>query len=359
MRHTLIIAEAGVNHNGSLDLAFQLVDAAVEAGADAIKFQTFKTEHLVTKLAQQADYQKKNLGEVSSQYEMLKKLELSYEEFRLLKQYCAEKDITFLSTPFDLESVDFLIQDLGLNLIKIPSGEITNAPYLYRIASQGVYIILSTGMSTKEEIHHALAFLAYGFSNNVDVSFDKVKRFYQTDEAKQLLKEKVRILHCTTEYPTPYGDVNLNAIDDMREEFQLEIGLSDHTEGIVVPIGAVAKGAKIIEKHFTLDKTLPGPDHKASLEPNELKEMVQSIRIIEMALGEKQKKPTHAELKNKEVARKSLVAAKSIKTGEAFTFDNLTVKRPGTGVEPYYYWDYIGQKAQKDFIEDEVLKNEA
>ncbi|MEK5323159.1 N-acetylneuraminate synthase [Aeribacillus sp. FSL M8-0254] len=356
MKQTFIIAEAGVNHNGSLTLAFQLVDAAEKAGANAIKFQTFKTEHLVTKSAQQAEYQKKNIGKSLSQYEMLKKLELSYEDFKKLKQYCDEKGIMFLSTPFDLESVDFLIQELKLNIIKIPSGEITNAPYLHKIALHGVDVILSTGMATKEEIHHALAFLAYGFAKKTDVSFDKVKRFYQTDEAKMILQEKVSILHCTTEYPTPYEDVHLNAMDDMEKEFHLSIGLSDHTEGIVVPIAAVAKGAKIIEKHFTLDKTLPGPDHKASLDPHELKEMIQSIRIIEKALGEKQKKPTQTELKNKEVARKSLVAAKSIKKGELFTFDNLTVKRPGTGIEPYYYWDYIGQKAGQDYEEDEVIK---
>ncbi|MBA2877262.1 N-acetylneuraminate synthase [Anoxybacillus kamchatkensis] len=356
MKGTMIIAEAGVNHNGSLDLAFQLVDAAVEAGADAIKFQTFKTEHLVTKSAQQAEYQKKNMGKSLSQYEMLKKLELSYEEFKKLKKYCDEKNIMFLSTPFDLESVDFLIKELKLSLIKIPSGEITNAPYLHKIAFHGVDVILSTGMATKEEIHHALAFLAYGFARKTDVSFVTVKNFYQTYEAKMLLEGKVRLLHCTTEYPTPYEDVHLNAMDDMREEFHLPVGLSDHTEGIVVPIAAVAKGATIIEKHFTLDKTLPGPDHKASLNPNELKEMVQSIRIVEKALGEKQKRPTQTELKNKEIARKSLVAAQAIRRGEKFTFNNLTVKRPGTGIKPYYYWDYIGKIAERNYGKDEVIE---
>ncbi|EMT45876.1 N-acetylneuraminate synthase [Anoxybacillus flavithermus] len=356
MKGTIIIAEAGVNHNGSLNLAFQLVDAAVEAGVDAVKFQTFRTEHLVTKSAQQAEYQKKNMGQSSSQYEMLKKLELSYEDFRKLKQYCDEKHIMFLSTPFDLESVDFLIQELKLNIIKIPSGEITNAPYLYKIASYGVDVILSTGMATKEEIHHALAFLAYGFAGKMDVSFAAVKHFYQTDEAKMLLGGKVILLHCTTEYPTPYEDVHLNAMDDMREEFHLPVGLSDHTEGIVIPIAAVAKGATIVEKHFTLDKTLPGPDHKASLNPNELKEMVQFIRIVETALGAKRKQPTRTEVKNKGVARKSLVAAQAIRKGEKFTFNNLTVKRPGTGIEPYYYWDYINKIAKRDYEEDEVIE---
>lgn len=355
MNNTFIIAEAGVNHNGSLDLALKLVDVAVQAGVDAIKFQTFKTEHLVTKSAQQAEYQKKNMKKASSQYDMLKKLELSYENFKIIKQYCDEKKIMFLSTPFDLESVDFLIRKLGINIIKIPSGEITNAPYLHKIASYGVNVILSTGMATKEEIHHALAFLAYGFAGKTDVTFTKVKNFYRTEEAKIFLQEKVSLLHCTTEYPVPYEDVNLRAMDDMREEFRLPVGLSDHTEGIVVPIAAVARGATIIEKHFTLNKTLPGPDHKASLSPNELKEMVQSIRIVEKALGEKQKRPTKTELKNKSVARKSLVASRAIKQGEIFTFDNLTVKRPGTGVEPYYYWDYIGKEVKRDYKEDEVI----
>jgi len=356
MPRTFIIAEAGVNHNGSMNLAFQLIDAAVEAGADAIKFQTFKTEHLVTKSAEQAEYQKKNIGKSSSQYEMLKQLELSYEEFKKLKQYCDEKNIMFLSTPFDLESVDFLIKELKLEIIKVPSGEITNAPYLHKIALHNVDVILSTGMAIKEEIHHALAFLAYGFAGRTDTSFTEVKRFYQTNEAKMLLQNRVSVLHCTTEYPTPYEDVNLNAMEDIMVEFNLAVGLSDHTEGIVVPIGAVARGAKIIEKHFTLDKSLPGPDHKASLDPNELKEMVRSIRIIEKALGEGQKKPTQTELKNKKVARKSLVAAKAIRRGEIFTFENLTVKRPGTGVEPYYYWDYIGKIAERDYKEDEVIE---
>jgi N-acetylneuraminate synthase len=356
MSKTFIIAEAGVNHNGSLDLAFQLVDEAVKADADAIKFQTFKTENLVTKTAKQAEYQEKNIGESTSQYDMLKRLELSYDDFKQLKQYCDEKNILFLSTPFDLESVDFLIQEIGMELVKIPSGEITNAPYLYRIASQGVKVIVSTGMATMQEIHNTLAFLAYGFAAKTNVSFEKVKEYYQTSEAKKLLEEKVSILHCTTEYPTPFEDINLNAMDSIREEFQLDVGLSDHSEGILVPTAAVARGATIIEKHFTLDKTLPGPDHKASLEPKELSEMIQSIRLIEKALGESQKQPTQVELKNKDAARKSLVAAKSIKKGESFTLESLVVKRPGTGISPYYYWDYLGQAAKEDYEEDEVIQ---
>lgn len=356
MTSTMIIAEAGVNHNGSLKLAYQLVDAAVDAGADAVKFQTYKTENLVTRGAKQAEYQEKNIGKSLSQFDMLKNLELSFQSFEKLKQYCDENKIMFLSTPFDFESVDFLIHKIGLKTIKIPSGEITNAPYLYKIASNGVDMILSTGMATVEEIHYSLAFIAYGLAKRKDISFEKVKKFYEKDEAKRLLQQKVKILHCTTEYPTPYEEVNLNAMDFLKEEFQLEVGLSDHSEGIVVPIAAVSKGAIIIEKHFTLDKTLSGPDHKASLNPAELKEMVQSIRIVEKALGKKRKEPTLSELKNINVSRKSLVAAKKINKGETFTVDNLTVKRPGTGINPCLYWDYLGKRVQKDYEEDEVIQ---
>lgn len=356
MVRTFIIAEAGVNHNGSLDLAFQLVDVAVAAGVDAVKFQTFKTENLVTQNAPQAQYQEKNIGTKSSQFEMLKNLELSYEEFRILKRYCDDKNIKFLSTPFDLESVDFLTKELGLTLIKIPSGEITNAPYLYKIASSGADMIVSTGMATVEEIHHSLAVLAYGLANKKDnISFADVCEFYQTIEAKRLLKEKVKILHCTTEYPTPYEEVNLNAMEMIRDEFLLDVGLSDHSKGILVPIAAVAKGALTIEKHFTIDKRLNGPDHKASLNPDELKEMVYSIRLIEKAMGRNKKEPTLSEIRNSRVVRKSLVAAKEIKKGEVFTVDNLTIKRPGTGIVPYLYWDYIGKVAEKGYERDELI----
>lgn len=356
MKKTFIIAEAGVNHNGSLEMAKQLVDVAVEAGADAVKFQTYKTENLVTKSAKQADYQKKNIGYSSTQFEMLKRLELSYEDFRQLKSYCDSKKIMFLSTPFDLESVDFLIDDLGINLIKIPSGEITNAPYLYKIASKNVKVVVSTGMATIDEIHLSLAFLAYGFAKKDDLSTENVKRFYQTEEANKLLAQKVQILHCTSEYPTPLDEINLNAIDALKEEYKLNVGLSDHSEGIIVSVAAVAKGASIIEKHFTLDKSLKGPDHRASLNPTELAKMIRYIRITEQALGQKIKVPTFSELKNKNIARKSLVAAKNIEKGEIFTKENLTVKRPGEGIEPYYYWDYIGKVATKEYMADEVIE---
>lgn len=353
---TYIIAEAGVNHNGSIYLAKQLVDAAKDSDADAIKFQTFKTENLVTKTAKQAEYQSKNIGETTSQFDMLKKLELSYMEFKEIQEYCDLKGIEFLSTPFDLESVDYLINQLKLQQMKVPSGEITNAPYLYKIASYGIKVILSTGMATLEEIHHALAFLAYGFANKKDITFSNVINFYQTDEAKSLLQDKVTILHCTSEYPAPFAELNLNALGHLKEVFSLEVGYSDHSEGILAPIAAVAKGAKIIEKHFTLDKELPGPDHKASLNPMELKEMIKAIRTIELALGNGIKAPTATEKKNKDVVRKSLVAAKPIKTGELFSLDNLTVKRPGIGIEPYYYWDYIGGIAKRDYEQDEVIQ---
>ncbi|WP_338778598.1 N-acetylneuraminate synthase [Metabacillus sp. FJAT-52054] len=355
IKQTTIIAEAGVNHNGSLKMAFQLVDAAAEAGADAIKFQTFQADQLVTKEAKQAAYQEKNMGETMSQYEMLKKLELSNDEFVQIQNYCQKRSITFLSTPFDLKSVDFLIQTLGLETIKIPSGELSNAPYLYRIASYNVKIILSTGMATMEEIHHALAFISYGLAKKAPVTLDSVNSFYKTKEAKMLLQEYVTILHCTTEYPTPIKDINLASIDYLRSETGLQAGLSDHSAGIIVPIAAVARGAVLIEKHFTLNKQLSGPDHKASLEPCELKEMIQSIRQVEIAIGTLGKNPSQIELENKKVARKSLVACKLINEGEEFTADNITVKRPGSGISPTLYWDYVGKKATKDYKEDELI----
>ncbi len=327
MKKVFIIAEAGVNHNGSLDLAKKLVDKAVEAGVDCIKFQTFKSENLVSMSAQMAEYQKENLGKDESQYKMLKELELSFREFKELKKYCEEKNIMFLSTPFDLESCDFL-NDLDMKIFKIPSGEITNLPYLRKINSFGKKVILSTGMANLNEIQDAL----------------------------NVLKDcEVSLLHCTTEYPCPYDNVNLNAIDTLRKEFKLEVGYSDHTQGIEVPIAAVAKGATIIEKHFTLDRNMEGPDHKASLEPNELKQMVTSIRNIEKAFGNGTKEPQKCEKKNIEIARKSIVAKINIKKGEIFTENNLTTKRPGSGISPMK-WDFIiGKTATKDYQEDELI----
>ncbi|MFJ8257658.1 N-acetylneuraminate synthase [Peribacillus asahii] len=354
--HTYIIAEAGVNHNGSFELACTLIDRAVESGADAVKFQTFKTENLVTKKAKQAAYQVKNIGEETSQFAMLKKLELSYDEFIQLKAYCDEKKIEFLSTPFDRESVDFLVDEIKMGTVKIPSGELTNSPFVHYIATKRKPIILSTGMATMEDIHESLSFIAYGLVYpDKPVKIKDVQQFYHTSEAKKWLKDYVTILHCTTEYPTPYTDINLKAMDYLKKELQVNIGLSDHSEGIYIPIAAVARGAQVIEKHFTISRLLPGPDHSASLEPDELTEMVKAIRIIEHSLGEDAKKPTLNEQRNQIATRKSLVTAKKMELGEIFTEENLTVKRPGNGMVPSQLWSLLGTKASKSYEEDELI----
>lgn len=356
MTKTFIIAEAGVNHNGSFFLAKQLVNAAKNAGVDAVKFQTFKAENLVTKSAHQADYQVDNIGETTSQFEMLKDLELTYEEFKLLKEYCDEQKIHFLSTPFDFESVDFLVDELNMDIVKIPSGELTNLPFLHYIATKGKKMIISTGMATMEEIHEALAFIAFGLAYpQNEVNEEDVKNYYAEEAAKKLLKRYVTVLHCTTEYPAPFESINLMAMHDIAKQTDLAVGFSDHSKGISVPIAAVAQGATVIEKHFTLDKTMPGPDHVASLNPNELKEMTKAIRQVEMSLGNGIKAPASVELKNKAVARKSLVALKPIKAGEPFTKENLGVKRPGNGIHPSMYWNYLNEVAKKNYNEDELI----
>ncbi|WP_313892589.1 N-acetylneuraminate synthase [Psychrobacillus sp.] len=353
---TYIIAEAGVNHNGSFSMAKQLIDVAKEAGADAVKFQTFRAENLVTKEAQQANYQVENLGEATSQYEMLKKLELSFEEFNSLKHYCDEIEIEFLSTPFDYDSVDFLVDDLQMQTVKIPSGELTNSPFIHYIATKQKKIIISTGMATIDEIHEALAFVAYGLAKPLaDVSVDRVHSFYQTNEAKEVLQKYVKVLHCTTEYPAPFETINLNAMNQLKQEFRVSIGFSDHSQGIAASIAATGMGATVIEKHFTLDKGLPGPDHVASLEPSELIMMVENIRQIELALGTGIKEPTAIELKNRIAARKSIVASKDIKQGEVLEASNMNVKRPGSGISPSKYWSVIGKKATKNYHEDELI----
>lgn len=350
---TYIIAEAGVNHNGSFEMAKQLVDVANDAGADAVKFQTFKAENLVTKSAKQADYQVENLKEATSQFDMLKKLELTFKEFKALKQYCTDKGIEFLSTPFDYESVDFLFDELKIKTAKIPSGELTNAPFIYAIAKKKKSIILSTGMATLEDIHEALSYIAFGLANKTDMN--QVAEFYETAAAKQLLKQYVTILHCTTEYPAPFETINLRAMHTLQQEFDVTIGFSDHSQGIATPTAAVAMGATVIEKHFTLDKTLEGPDHVASLEPQELKDMVTQIRQVEQALGNGVKLPSEIEMKNRIPARKSLVAAKAIQQGEVFSEVNLIVKRPGSGIAPSNYWTYLGKVAQKSYEQDELI----
>jgi len=354
---TLIIAEAGVNHNGSLERALKLVDVAAEASADYVKFQTFKAESVASAFAPKADYQKATTGEKESQLEMLRKLELDSGAFKILIDHCQEKGIKFLSTPGDEHSVDFLVDTLGLQTIKVGSGEITNAPLLLHIGKKRTNVILSTGMSTLGEIEEALGALAFGFLNSQSKpSLMAFKDAYVSEEGQKILQEKVTLLHCTTEYPAPFSEVNLNVMKTMRQAFNLPVGYSDHTEGISVPVAAAAMGASVIEKHFTLDRNLPGPDHKASLEPEELAEMVRSIRQIEKALGSSKKIPGPTEIRNLGVARKSLVAKRAITKGEIFTEENVTCKRPGIGLSPMMYWDVIGKNAPRNFEVDEVIE---
>jgi len=327
-----IIAEAGVNHNGSLDLAKRLADVAVDAGADAVKFQTFKTENLVSRNAKKADYQKETTDTSESQFDMIKKLELDMDTHQKLIDHCQENNIMFLSTPFDNDSVN-LLSDLGLQIFKIPSGEITNLPYLRHIGSLDKQVILSTGMSNIQEVEDALTILV----------------------GAGTLKENITVLHANTMYPTPMEDVNLNAMLTMQRELGVAVGYSDHTLGIEVDIAAVAMGASVIEKHFTLDKTMDGPDHQASLEPKELKAMVSAIRNIEKALGGNEKKPSPSEGINIDIVRKSIVATKTIKKGELLSNDNISTKRPGTGLSPMKWDEVIGTVASKNYQSDELI----
>lgn len=331
MNKIFIIAEAGVNHNGSIELAKKLVDAAVLAGADAVKFQTFKAEKLVCKNAQKAEYQMETTDKAESQFDMLKKLELTADMHKQLISYCSRKSIMFLSTPFDIDSLEFLVQ-CGVDIIKIPSGEITNYPYLRAVGRTGKKVIISSGMSTLDEVRDAVKVL------------------------KENGSKEIIVLHCNTEYPTPYADVNLKAMLTLRDELKIDVGYSDHTKGIEIPIAAAALGAMVIEKHFTLDKEMEGPDHKASLEPDELQEMVKAIRNIEVALGNGKKSPSESEKKNMSIARKSIVAKRAILEGEIFSEDNLTAKRPGTGISPMKWNEIIGQRAKRYFNADELIE---
>jgi len=351
----LIIAEAGVNHNGDRQMAFDLVDAAVEAKADVIKFQTFKAEDLVTVSAAKADYQKKATGSNESQLAMLKQLELSSELHYELLSYCQQKGIRFLSTAFDHKSLDFLVQDLGVGMLKISSGELTNGPLLLAHAQTGKKMILSTGMATLDEIEEALGVLAFGLTGMEEPSRAKFRRAFSSKRGKQALKDNVQLLHCTTQYPTKLVDIHLSAMQSLKDCFGLGVGYSDHSEGILVPIMAATLGAEIIEKHITLNRSLPGPDHKASLEPDELKDMVRSVRMVDKVLGTGEKNPTEDELQNSRVARKSLVANMKIEIGEAFTRDNIAVKRPGTGKTPMEFWDILGTICKKSYDADEVI----
>ena len=332
MPKVLIIAEAGVNHNGSLKTAMEMVEAAANAGADVIKFQTFQAQSLVSRFAPKAVYQKKATGRNGSQFEMIKNLELDFNAHVKLIKHCQARRISFLSSPFDLESIDVLAR-LGLRMFKIPSGEITDLPYLRTIGSLRRKIIMSTGMATLAEVRVALKVLVKSGTK----------------------KEDIIILHCNTEYPTPFKDVNLRAMVTMKNMLGVQVGYSDHTLGTDVAAAAVALGAKVIEKHFTLDKTMPGPDHQASLEPDELKRMVSAVRNVEIALGSGDKKVSPSEKVNISAARKSIVARVTIKKGDRFTEDNLAVKRPGTGISPMFCDDVLGAAAKKDFYQDELI----
>jgi len=334
MSAVYIIAEVGVNHNGSLKRAKEMIDVAASAGVDAVKFQTFLAESLVTRTAAKADYQQQPTDTTESQFGMLKKLELSLSDFEELKAHCDEQGVDFLSTPFDLVTIDMLV-DLGVDKWKLPSGELTNLLYMRKIGALRQEVILSTGMSDMDEVSAAVSVL----------------------ESSGVLREQLTLLHCNTEYPTPMHDVNLRAMQTLESAFPglKGIGYSDHTLGIEVPIAAVAMGAIVIEKHFTLDQTLPGPDHRASLEPDDLEAMVHAIRNIEAALGDGAKEPTDSESKNRQIARKSIVAAKGIAAGAEFTEENLTVKRPGTGMSPMLWDQLIGTKAPRAYSEDEVI----
>lgn len=354
---TLIIAEAGVNHNGDAKLARDLVAAAHKAGANIVKFQTFKAKKLVTDKATQANYQKKNMGKEESQLAMLQRLELSYELHHELVSYCSELGIEFLSTAFDDESLDFLVNDLGLKRLKLPSGEITNAPLALKHAQTGCDLIVSTGMATMAEIESVLGVIAYGYLNpNAKAATQTdFETAYASENGQRVLREKVTVLHCTTEYPAPMEEINLNAMNTIASTFGLKIGYSDHSSGITIPIAAVAKGATVLEKHFTLDRNLKGPDHKASLEPQELADMVSAIRDVEKALGDGVKRPTVSEIKNKAIARKSLVAVQHIKKGQMIKAEDIAVKRPGGGRSPYDYWQVIGQESRHDYEPGELL----
>ncbi len=333
MKKTIIIAEAGVNHNGNYEMALKMIDEAKAAGADYVKFQTAKPELVISTFAPKAEYQKETTGNGESQLEMCKAIHLPLTDYKPLKEYCDKVGIGFMSTPFDLVSIDVL-EPLDMDYYKIPSGEITNLPYLRAIAAKGRKVIISTGMSELPEIEEALQVLENG----------------------GLKRSDIIVLHCNTEYPTPMRDVNLRAMLDIRDWLGVAVGYSDHTNGIEVPIAAVALGAEVIEKHFTLDKTLPGPDHKASLEPQELKAMVDAIRNIEAALGDGKKKVTDSERPNIIVARKSIVAARPIKAGEVYTEENVTVKRPGNGISPMKWDDVLGKTAPRDFEYDELIE---
>ena len=357
MSHVFVIAEAGVNHNGDIEKAKLLVEEAARCGADVVKFQTYKTENLVTANAPKADYQKNDEEgpkATTSQFEMLKQLELKEEDHFILKEHCQKHKIEFMSSAFDLESLDFLVNKVGVERLKVPSGEITNGPLLFEMAKFNLPIILSSGVSTLTDIAEALAVLSLARAGKVPGE-DEIQKAVAEKLYQSAFKEGLTLLHCTSEYPTPYSDVNLRAMETIGRHFELPVGLSDHSAGVNVPIMAATLGAVCIEKHFTLDKELPGPDHKASLNPNELDAMIQGIRQAEMAIGHGKKEVADSEAKNKGIVRKSLVAARSIEAGEVFSQENLTVKRPGGGCSPMAYWNLLGKVAQSNYQSDQLI----
>ncbi len=350
------IAEAGVNHNGERDMAFRLVDAAVDAGADAVKFQTFSAAALASETAPKAAYQNETTDAAESQLAMLKRLELPHEWHAPLKDYCEEKGIAFLSTPFDAYSLRFLAEDVGLKIIKVPSGEVTNGPFLLEIAETGLDIILSTGMSTLDEVRAALGVLAFGLSGaNGAPGTSAFAAAYASEQGQAALLEKVTVLQCTSAYPTPLAEANVRAMVTMRDAFGIRTGFSDHTEGTSASLAAAALGADVIEKHFTLDRNLPGPDHKASLEPGELTALIAGVRAIEASLGDGVKTPQASEIETAAVARKSLTALDAIGDGELLSTENLGAKRPGDGISPMRHWEFIGKPAPRALKRDEKL----
>ncbi len=351
-----VIAEAGVNHNGSLDLAYELVDQASKIGANAIKFQTFITENVLTINTQKAPYQSKLTDANETQWDMIKKLELKFSDFEKLYKYSQKKEIEFLSTPFDTKSLNFLTSKLKLQTIKIPSGEITNLPFILEIAKCANNIILSTGMSNLSDIELALATIAFGLlREDKEKNIRNFYNAYYSVKGQNLIKQKVKILHCTTEYPAPYDEINLRAIQTLKNTFNTKVGYSDHTKGIHIPLAAVTLGAEIIEKHFTIDKNLPGPDHKSSIETKEFAMLVKNIKELKMSLGSGVKLPTVNEINNRNIIRKFIVANKDIKKGEIFSEKNLTIKRSQLGLEPKFLWEIIGKKAEKNYLKDHLI----
>jgi N-acetylneuraminate synthase len=351
----LIIAEAGVNHNGSLDLALELVDAAAEAGADVVKFQTFRSDLLVTTGAPKAAYQVRQTGAQKSQAEMLEALELGEQAFRRILMRCTEKRIEFLSTPFDEDSVGMLVERLGVKRLKVSSGDATNGPLLLRMAQTGLPVILSTGMCSMDEIREALGVLACGYLGETPSSRNAIRQMFGGEASQRALRDKVTVLHCTTDYPTALEDVNLLAMDTIADALGLPVGYSDHTNGITVPIAAVARGACVIEKHFTLDRTMSGPDHAASLEPGELRAMVQAIDEVARCLGSRDKKPAASERRNAAVARRALFARVPINAGELLSSQNIAVRRPASGRSPMEYWDIVGKPATRGYTKDDAI----